>query len=78
MFSNKKGINDKNDKIFQSNLTLYKLDQSTKNEVRTLILKTPLKPKWLLEVFNSLDEVVFWNNFWWEDGLEYELDVVKV
>ena len=32
----KRGINDKNDKNFLSNLTLYKLDQSTKAKVRTL------------------------------------------
>ena len=42
MFFTKKGINDKNDKNFQSNLTLYKLDQSTKSGVRTLGVKSPI------------------------------------
>ena len=36
MFFTKRGINDKNDKKFLSNLTLCELDQSTKIGVRIL------------------------------------------
>ena len=36
MFFTKRGINDKDDKKIQSNLTLYKLDQSMQTKVRTL------------------------------------------
>ena len=40
MFFTKRGINDKIDRNFQSNLTLYKFDQSTKIGVRTLGVDT--------------------------------------
>ena len=39
MFFTKKGISDKNDKNFQSNLILYEPDQSTKIGVKTLGVK---------------------------------------
>ena len=36
MFFTKRRINDKNGKSFQSNLTLYKPNQSTKSRIKTL------------------------------------------
>ena len=43
MISTKRIINDKNDKNFQSNLTLYEHDRSTKTKVRTLGVKFELE-----------------------------------
>ena len=41
MFFTKKRINDKNNKNFQSNLTLYKHDQSTKIGIKTFEVELP-------------------------------------
>ena len=39
LFFTKRGINDKNDKIFKENLTLYVVDRSTRSGVKALEVK---------------------------------------
>ena len=51
MFFTKREINDKNDKNFQSNLTLYEPNQNTKIGLRTL------KVNFLYIKYNSIDNV---------------------
>ena len=51
MFFTKRGINDKNEKNFLSYLTLYKPDQSTKIEARTLGINSFLPHSYCLFFF---------------------------